>query len=59
MNIRPFRRGLSVSSPPATEETGAMSCEIKFSQGIRWRLFAKKNLRYTGVKSIFKQQDFC
>jgi hypothetical protein len=30
----PWRRGLGVSSPPATEETGAMGREIKSRQGI-------------------------
>jgi hypothetical protein len=28
-------QGLEVSSPPATEEIGAMCCEIESCQGIR------------------------
>jgi hypothetical protein len=35
----PWRRGLVVSSPPATEETGAMGREIESRQGIGWKLF--------------------
>jgi hypothetical protein len=31
--IHPWRRGLVVSSPPATEETGAMGREIESRQG--------------------------
>jgi hypothetical protein len=31
-----WRRGLVVSSPPATEETGAMGREIESRQGIGW-----------------------
>jgi hypothetical protein len=32
----PWRRGLVVSSPPTTEETGAMDREIESRQGIAW-----------------------
>jgi hypothetical protein len=32
--LLPFRRGLVVSSPPATDETGAMGREIESGQGI-------------------------
>jgi hypothetical protein len=37
-NIRyaPWRRGLVVSTPPATEETGTMGREIESRQGIGW-----------------------
>jgi hypothetical protein len=31
---QPWRRGLVVSSPHATEETGAMGREIESSQGV-------------------------
>jgi hypothetical protein len=31
-----MRRGLVESSPPATEETGAMGYEIESLQGIGW-----------------------
>jgi hypothetical protein len=32
----PWRRGLVVSSPPPSEETGAMGREIESRQGIGW-----------------------
>jgi hypothetical protein len=32
----PWRRGLVLSSPPATVETGAMGREIESRQGIGW-----------------------
>jgi hypothetical protein len=32
----PWRRGLVVSSPPNTEETGALGREIESCQGIGW-----------------------
>jgi hypothetical protein len=32
----PWRRDLVVSSPPATEESGAMGLEIESRQGIGW-----------------------
>jgi hypothetical protein len=32
----PWWRGLMVSSPPATEETGAMVLEIESRQGLGW-----------------------
>jgi hypothetical protein len=34
----PWRRGHVVSSPPATEETGAMGREIESRQGAGWYL---------------------
>jgi hypothetical protein len=34
IHFLPCRRGLVVSSPPATEETGAMGCEIESRPGI-------------------------
>jgi hypothetical protein len=33
LNCLPWRSGLVVSSPPATEETGAMGREIESRQG--------------------------
>jgi hypothetical protein len=39
MNSEPFmpwRRGLVILSPPATEETEAMGREIKTLQGLGW-----------------------
>jgi hypothetical protein len=35
-SIAPWRRGLVVSSPPATEETGAMGREIESHLGIQF-----------------------
>jgi hypothetical protein len=34
--VLPWRRGLVVSSPPTTEETGAMGREIESRQGMGW-----------------------
>jgi hypothetical protein len=34
--VSPWRRGLVVLYPPATEETGAMGREIESRQGIGW-----------------------
>jgi hypothetical protein len=39
----PWRSGLVVLSPPATEETGAMGREIESRQGIGWKFLEKKN----------------
>jgi hypothetical protein len=36
VGLRPWRRGLVVSSPPATEETGAMGREIGSLRGKGW-----------------------
>jgi hypothetical protein len=35
-NNQPWRSGLVVMSPPATEETGAMGRGIESRQGIGW-----------------------
>jgi hypothetical protein len=37
-SLLPWRRGLQVYTPPATEKIGAMGREIESCQGIRWKL---------------------
>jgi hypothetical protein len=39
----PWRRGLVVSSRPATEQIGAMGREIESRQGKGWKLSEEKN----------------
>jgi hypothetical protein len=38
IELTPWRRDLVVSSPPTTEETGAMGREVESRKGIGWLL---------------------
>jgi hypothetical protein len=42
----PWWRGLAVSSPPATEETGAMGREIKSRKEIGGLVFKENKIKY-------------
>jgi hypothetical protein len=50
--IMPLRRGLVVSFPPATEETGAMGLEIESPRGYRVVVFLNKKDCHGGWQSL-------